>query len=315
MVPGNALYGAMQPNPAAHLPLNGLDRAGVQVDQEFQRSLTDMFRLVFEVGIRAGKAVEGLKVTKLQLESANRVQEAKIVELQAFHIAELGAAAGGHTATIATIAGKLQGIVVKFGLYQKKYPHCTFSLQDIARFSALNDRISQYIRGTSIPYPEYRDHRTGPRRTQEPAVGFPLSDAIILRQAGPAVGGLIEQPLREYEELEREVAPLRARNFALTERIAMMIDFHRNYLEGVHRQEGVSRLRSILELVRSTYGSVVWGMLARAPSTLYYSEFCDPVEAEDLYKGTQGALDGRVGKIKKTMEGVIKDLKALVNSQ
>ncbi len=312
MIPGNAPHGVMQPNPAAHLPLNGLGRAGVQVERDFEKAQIDLFRLVFEVGLRAGKAVEGLKATKLQLESANRGLEARIPELQTVHAAELDAAVGGHMAAIATIAGKLQGIVIKFDYYQKTSPRFTFSSEDIARFSALNDKISQYIRETSVPYPEYRDRRTAPGRPQEPADGFPLSDALILRQAGPAVGGLIEQPMSEYEELERQVAPLRACNFALTDRIAMMIDFHIKYLPEVHRQEGAPRLESILDSVRSTYDSVQWDRLARASYTFYLWGSCSP-ETARMYCGIdQDLLDKKVGKIKKTIEKVIKDLEALI---
>lgn len=320
MIPHNTPNVSIQPH-QAFFPVGneGYAQAAEQLDRKLLEIKISMLHSAFRVGLQAGNAIQTLRANKLQLEFANRALEFEIAQLRSVHVAELNAALGSNAATIKMISQKVNAMVIKFDLYKIKYPTSQYSSTDIDLFVALNNTISQYCRENVIEYPEYRDRRTNQRVPQAVPEDIPVSDGIVFRQADPIMRSMIEQPFRDYETLEREIAPVRRLNLNLIDRKEMMIDFHEKYLPERLSQERTSGLENVLEAVRSTFNNIQWTTFATACRVNQIQwEFFKSRPRQNL--GTillneQDEVNKKVKKIKATMASMISTLEALVNPQ
>lgn len=294
-------------------PLEGFSEQNEALDRKKQEAGARMFHLVFEVGLKIGKAIQTLQAEKLQLEFANRALENEITLLKSVHAAELSAAVDSHTAKIMMVIERMKSIVEKLALYKKKFEGHHFSDTDILLFSTLQKNISKVSFEDLKHYPEYCDSRKDKVRLQEQTVISPLSEALILRQSEH--NSLIEKPMRECEVLASEIAPLRAANLTLLDKKEMMIDFYGKYLAQINREKVEPRLKKILELVRSTYSRVQWEKLVKANPGIYSLRGLDPYDIAYYTQLHQDTLNKKMRKIQEAMKVIISTLETFVNPQ
>lgn len=273
------------------------DLEAAQMDQQIQQAGLETMRLMCTVFTDIGIAIGMRKAEIDMLLSKNRELEMDIKKLKEEHQKELNTVVASCIAKREGLSDKMKGLIKKIERLQEEclrgsmtpvqhIKYRGFSWQgyspiDMDNLKWVDKNLSLFKIGLDSlsninyeswemfkNYGEYIDYRTNKTLPQVGENTVSLSNALKVRQSNPVIRDLIQEPMDQYEVLEREIAPLRAAKNALIDKKEMMVDFHAKYLNELKQQENDFFLSRKLEMIRTMYGRMEW-----EASTTHSKEF------------------------------------------